>query len=261
MNTLVRSKNYLKFSRNLKCFRIFHKIYFRIFKFVLWRLSISSKFHNNFSKILLRLLLFFSKFLLIFGCFLKLIQNFSKTFVKLLQNFFESIILSSSFWLAIFLLQATDEDGKGHSTSVPLKISVLDSNDNPPIFQSKNYTADIEEGSTKFEPPFFVKVSFRTRKRGGGNFCCSKFCLNTTKYNLQAVDADKTSGIAYSIMDENAKGLFGINHVTGEIIILNEAGILRDNNSDTTTFTVTVSSEYFELTQSVNKLWATECWN
>lgn len=64
----------------------------------------------------------------------------------------------ASFSERVFF-QATDEEGKGHSSSAPLKITLTDSNDNFPIFNTLNYTAVIEEGATKFEPPFFVKVS------------------------------------------------------------------------------------------------------
>lgn len=36
---------------------------------------------------------------------------------------------------------------------------VIDNNDNAPFFKVKNYITVIEEGATKFEPSFFVKVS------------------------------------------------------------------------------------------------------
>lgn len=41
---------------------------------------------------------------------------------------------------------------------VPLKISLLDSNDNTPVFTSQNYSAVIDEGATGFEPPLVVEV-------------------------------------------------------------------------------------------------------
>lgn len=59
----------------------------------------------------------------------------------------------------IFLFKATDDEGQGQSTNVPLKISLLDSNDNPPLFTSDVYRAVIDEGATKFEPPLQVQVN------------------------------------------------------------------------------------------------------
>lgn len=55
-------------------------------------------------------------------------------------------------------LQAKDDEGNGLSSVVPLKISLLDSNDNAPEFTSKSYRAVIDEGATKFEPPLQVQV-------------------------------------------------------------------------------------------------------
>ncbi len=54
----------------------------------------------------------------------------------------------------------TDDEGSptGLSAVVPLKISLLDSNDNTPVFTNKNYTAVIDEGATNFEPPLVVEV-------------------------------------------------------------------------------------------------------
>lgn len=61
-----------------------------------------------------------------------------------------------------FYLQATDDNGNGHSTVVQLKITLNDNNDNPPIFEADNYKALIDEGSSKFEPPLQVHVSVAT---------------------------------------------------------------------------------------------------
>lgn len=60
----------------------------------------------------------------------------------------------------IYHLQATDDEGNGQSTVVPLKISLIDSNDNAPVFTSEIYRAVIDEGATKFEPPLQVQVIF-----------------------------------------------------------------------------------------------------
>lgn len=54
----------------------------------------------------------------------------------------------------------SDDEGSasGLSAVVPLKISLLDSNDNAPIFTNQNYSAVIDEGATGFEPPLVVEV-------------------------------------------------------------------------------------------------------
>ena len=47
---------------------------------------------------------------------------------------------------------ATDNNGEGKKTIVNLRITVADANDNPPIFEKKNYVANIDEGRDSFEP-------------------------------------------------------------------------------------------------------------
>ena len=47
---------------------------------------------------------------------------------------------------------ATDSNGEGKKTIVNLRITVADANDNPPIFEKKNYAATIDEGKDSFEP-------------------------------------------------------------------------------------------------------------
>lgn len=113
---------------------------------------------------------------------------------------------------------------------------MTDNNDNAPVFQSKNYTAVIEEGAKKFEPAFYIKVGL-----GGSLNYIFLPCFYLIVDAFQAEDADKTSGIVYSIDDVAAKGLFGIDHLTGEIFVMSEDGIQRSNDTDTITFTVTVS--------------------
>lgn len=80
-------------------------------------------------------------------------------------------------------------DGFGQSSVVPLSIQVTDANDNVPHFIRDKYTATIDEGSLKFEPPLRVKAS----------------------------DADVTSAITYSITDGNTENLFAIESRSGEI--------------------------------------------
>jgi tRNA (Thr-GGU) A37 N-methylase len=47
---------------------------------------------------------------------------------------------------------ATDNNGEGKKTIVNLRITVADANDNPPVFDKKNYAATIDEGKDSFEP-------------------------------------------------------------------------------------------------------------
>ena len=47
---------------------------------------------------------------------------------------------------------ATDNNGEGKKTIVNVRITVADANDNPPIFEKKNYVANIDEGKDSFEP-------------------------------------------------------------------------------------------------------------
>lgn len=54
--------------------------------------------------------------------------------------------------------QATDDNGDGQMSVVPLTISLADSNDNPPKFLQKIYTTIIDEGNTEFVPLLQVQV-------------------------------------------------------------------------------------------------------
>lgn len=65
---------------------------------------------------------------------------------------------------------------------------------------------------------------------------------NLMLLKLQAEDADKTSRIVYSIVDDSVKDQFNIDRNDGEITILNKGGLWRLNNSDTVTFLITVSN-------------------
>lgn len=88
-----------------------------------------------------------------------------------------------------YFLSFQASDGFGQSAVVPLMIAVVDANDNAPIFARERYTAVIDEGSSKFEPPLRVK----------------------------ATDADATSVLSYSIIDGNSENLFKIEPATGEV--------------------------------------------
>ena len=47
---------------------------------------------------------------------------------------------------------ATDNNGEGKKTIVNLRITVADANDNPPVFEKRNYATTIDEGKDSFEP-------------------------------------------------------------------------------------------------------------
>ncbi|KAJ1523428.1 hypothetical protein ONE63_001290 [Megalurothrips usitatus] len=123
---------------------------------------------------------------------------------------------------AVYFLnyKVTDDEGSssGLSAVVPLKISLLDSNDNTPIFTSQNYSAVIDEGATNFEPPLVV----------------------------EARDADKTSEVMYSIKQGNIQNLFAIDSHTGEVKVSNPAGLDMTNvPTDTIDLTVQASDGKF----------------
>ncbi|KAG6448204.1 hypothetical protein O3G_MSEX005352 [Manduca sexta] len=91
--------------------------------------------------------------------------------------------------------KATDDDGAGQMTVVPLQISLTDSNDNPPVFLTPVYKASIDEDTVKFEPDLQV----------------------------QARDADVTSDVRYSIIDP-PNHPFWIERSSGKISVVPDAG-------------------------------------
>lgn len=58
----------------------------------------------------------------------------------------------------VSLSQAIDNGGEGHTTVVPVRISLEDSNDNPPKFTQQQFRAVIDEGASDFDPPLIVTV-------------------------------------------------------------------------------------------------------
>ncbi|XP_061704355.1 cadherin-87A isoform X2 [Cydia pomonella] len=84
--------------------------------------------------------------------------------------------------------KAIDDDGAGQTTVVPLQISLLDSNDNPPVFTTSIYKASIDEDAIKFEPDLQV----------------------------QARDVDTSSEIRYYIIEPSVHP-FSIDDVSGKI--------------------------------------------
>lgn len=85
--------------------------------------------------------------------------------------------------------KAIDDDGTGQTTSVPLKISLTDTNDNPPQFSQPVYRVFINEDAVRFDPDLIVN----------------------------AKDLDRTSHVTYSIIAGNDDNLFNIDPNTGKI--------------------------------------------
>lgn len=54
--------------------------------------------------------------------------------------------------------KATDDEGRGQTSVVSLRITLLDANDSPPVCESPLYRASVDEGATLFEPPLVIKA-------------------------------------------------------------------------------------------------------
>ncbi|XP_058116398.1 cadherin-87A [Anopheles ziemanni] len=54
--------------------------------------------------------------------------------------------------------RATDDEGRGQTSVVSVRISLLDANDSPPVCESPLYRASVDEGATLFEPPLIIKA-------------------------------------------------------------------------------------------------------
>lgn len=52
------------------------------------------------------------------------------------------------------------KDGGNKTTTANILVNVIDVNDNAPEFEQTEYRRNLREGSTSFQPPFFVKVIF-----------------------------------------------------------------------------------------------------
>ncbi|XP_039957046.1 cadherin-87A [Bactrocera tryoni] len=88
--------------------------------------------------------------------------------------------------------KATDDGGQGQTSVVPLRISVTDANDSPPVCESPLYRAAVDEGAHVFDSPLVVK----------------------------ARDADTISDITYRIIgDEQITSVFAIDRRTGQITV------------------------------------------
>ncbi|CAH1126852.1 unnamed protein product [Ceutorhynchus assimilis] len=120
---------------------------------------------------------------------------------------------------------ATDDDGKGQTSTVPLKISLSDSNDNAPAFGQSTYRIFVNEGATRFEPQQII----------------------------EAMDADKTSHVSYAIVAGNENELFKIDSETGKLKITGNRGLDISNDTDNViTLTVLATDGKFTATTLVN---------
>jgi len=54
---------------------------------------------------------------------------------------------------------AADRQGEGFYVRVPLIITIIDANDNPPVFPQNEYGISVRENRTTFDPPLIVVVS------------------------------------------------------------------------------------------------------
>jgi len=113
-------------------------------------------------------------------------------------------------------LQVTDDQGRGNSALVPLRIDLRDVNDNPPRFEQFLFHASIDEGAKKFDPPFRVS----------------------------AIDDDSTSVLSYKIVEGDSDGMFSLDAKTGEVRVVKP---LQVNSSQVATeeFTLTIQVTFF----------------
>ncbi|KAH1027486.1 hypothetical protein HUJ05_000983 [Dendroctonus ponderosae] len=120
---------------------------------------------------------------------------------------------------------AVDDDGRGQTTAVPLKISLTDSNDNPPKFGQSTYRIFVNEGATRFEPQQII----------------------------EAHDEDKTSQVVYAIVAGNDDELFKIDSETGRLRIAGSKGLDVSNETDNIiTLTILATDSEFTATTTVN---------
>jgi len=89
------------------------------------------------------------------------------------------------------VFQATDNEGAGLSTKVPLRITLLDDNDNPPKIAHPKYRVTALELADELEAPL----------------------------TIAATDPDSTSEIEYRIISGNEYGLFKLDPHSGQLTI------------------------------------------
>ncbi|KAK4292814.1 hypothetical protein Pmani_034453 [Petrolisthes manimaculis] len=120
--------------------------------------------------------------------------------------------------------RATDDGGEGHTTVVPVRVTLKDSNDNPPKFSRQQYRAVIDEGAPDFDPPLYV----------------------------MAEDPDTTSRVVYSLVGGDPTGLFTIDPNTGRITVANTTTGLDMSHLKTDYIILTVEASDGEGSHTAN---------
>eukprot|EP00096_Caligus_rogercresseyi_P014673 TRINITY_DN7189_c0_g1_i1.p1 TRINITY_DN7189_c0_g1~~TRINITY_DN7189_c0_g1_i1.p1 ORF type:complete len:1289 (-),score=408.11 TRINITY_DN7189_c0_g1_i1:505-4371(-) len=95
----------------------------------------------------------------------------------------------------LYSLTYTGRDGGNEISTVTVNIQILDVNDNYPKFTERNYSRTVNEGSSVFEPRFFVKATDADGiSQGGGKVFYSIHSLNTelTLFDIDAVTGELT---------------------------------------------------------------------
>ncbi|XP_055683308.1 cadherin-87A isoform X2 [Lutzomyia longipalpis] len=122
--------------------------------------------------------------------------------------------------------KAIDDLGRGQTSVVSLRISLMDANDSPPVCESPIYRASLDEGATFFDPPLFVK----------------------------ARDPDAMSDITYRIIgSETIKSLFMIDKRSGQLSIAKNVTLdVNHIHSENVRFPVEASDGLFTTLCDVN---------
>ncbi|XP_059616920.1 cadherin-87A [Phlebotomus argentipes] len=122
--------------------------------------------------------------------------------------------------------KAIDDLGRGQTSVVSLRISLIDANDSPPVCESPIYRASLDEGATFFDPPLFVK----------------------------ARDPDAMSDIAYRIIGSEAiQSLFLIDKRSGQLSIAKNVTLdVNHIHSENVRFPVEASDGLFTTLCDVN---------
>lgn len=105
---------------------------------------------------------------------------------------------------------------------MPLKISLTDSNDNPPVFSESIYTVFLNEGTMKFNKDVI----------------------------LDAKDLDSTSSISYAIVEGNDGNLFAIDQRTGKLKLTNAKRPRLDNGTHLHEYILKVEVRFVLITIS-----------
>ncbi|XP_055710433.1 cadherin-87A isoform X2 [Phlebotomus papatasi] len=122
--------------------------------------------------------------------------------------------------------RAIDDLGRGQTSVVSLRISLMDANDSPPVCESPIYRASLDEGATFFDPPLFVK----------------------------ARDPDAMSDITYKIIgSETIQSLFLIDKRSGQLSIAKNVTLdVNHIHSENVRFPVEASDGLFSTLCDVN---------